>query len=68
MAVNTFILEISWVCGNGEDLPFEDNSFDVYTIAFGIRNFTNIEKVYVNCHYLQLLISCFISLFIYVLI
>lgn len=38
-------LDLSWICGNGEQLPFEDNSFDVYTIAFGIRNFTNIEKV-----------------------
>ena len=43
------VLDISWVCGNGENLPFEDNSFDIYTIAFGIRNFTNIEKVYANC-------------------
>ena len=24
-------------------LPFEDNSFDVYTISFGIRNVTRIE-------------------------
>ncbi|XP_046840727.1 2-methoxy-6-polyprenyl-1,4-benzoquinol methylase, mitochondrial-like [Xenia sp. Carnegie-2017] len=36
--------EIIWVCGNGEDLPFQDNSFDVYTIAFGLRNFTNTQK------------------------
>jgi ubiquinone/menaquinone biosynthesis methyltransferase len=29
---------------NGESLGFNDNSFDFYTIAFGIRNFTNIDK------------------------
>lgn len=29
---------------DGENLPFDNESFDVYTIAFGIRNFTNIEK------------------------
>jgi len=35
----------SWVQANAEELPFEDESFDVYTIAFGIRNCTHIEKV-----------------------
>jgi len=24
-------------------LPFEDNSFDVYTISFGIRNVTRVQ-------------------------
>jgi demethylmenaquinone methyltransferase/2-methoxy-6-polyprenyl-1,4-benzoquinol methylase len=28
---------------NGENLPFYQNSFDFFTIAFGIRNFTNID-------------------------
>lgn len=32
-----------WVTGNAESLPFEDNSFDVYTIAFGLRNVTRID-------------------------
>eukprot|EP00386_Alphamonas_edax_P004594 GDKI01014523.1.p1 GENE.GDKI01014523.1~~GDKI01014523.1.p1 ORF type:complete len:321 (+),score=89.77 GDKI01014523.1:26-964(+) len=35
---------IEWVCANGEALPFPDNSVDVLDIAFGIRNFTHIEK------------------------
>ncbi|MBU2583219.1 MAG: bifunctional demethylmenaquinone methyltransferase/2-methoxy-6-polyprenyl-1,4-benzoquinol methylase UbiE [Alphaproteobacteria bacterium] len=30
--------------GNAESLPFPDRSFDAYTIAFGIRNVTHIEK------------------------
>lgn len=34
---------LSWVCGNAETLPFPDNSFDVYTIAFGLRNVTHID-------------------------
>ncbi len=31
---------IDWVVGDAMALPFEDNSFDVYTISFGIRNVT----------------------------
>lgn len=30
--------------GNAEALPFPDQHFDAYTIAFGIRNVTHIEK------------------------
>lgn len=36
---------IDWICANAEELPFEDNSFTAYTIAFGIRNVTHIDKV-----------------------
>ncbi|VDD88366.1 unnamed protein product [Enterobius vermicularis] len=36
---------IKWVCANAEDLPFQDNEFDLYTIAFGIRNCTHVDKV-----------------------
>jgi len=35
---------LEWVCGNAESLPFPDARFDAYTIAFGIRNVTHIEK------------------------
>ncbi|GAA0539353.1 demethylmenaquinone methyltransferase/2-methoxy-6-polyprenyl-1,4-benzoquinol methylase [Rhizomicrobium palustre] len=35
---------LTWVEGNAEHLPFADNSFDSYTIAFGIRNVTHIEN------------------------
>lgn len=34
---------ISWVEGSAEKLPFADNSFDSYTISFGIRNVTHID-------------------------
>jgi demethylmenaquinone methyltransferase / 2-methoxy-6-polyprenyl-1,4-benzoquinol methylase len=41
---------VSWCCGNAEELPFADNSFDYYTIAFGIRNLTNIDKALKEAH------------------
>lgn len=31
---------LDWVVGDAMALPFADNSFDVYTISFGIRNVT----------------------------
>ncbi|KFD57731.1 hypothetical protein M513_01401 [Trichuris suis] len=36
---------LSWLRADAEELPFNDNTFDAYTIAFGIRNCTHIEKV-----------------------
>ncbi|KAK6235858.1 UbiE/COQ5 methyltransferase - like 5 [Theobroma cacao] len=36
---------LTWVQGDAEALSFGDNSMDGYTIAFGIRNVTHIEKV-----------------------
>ncbi|WP_299361249.1 bifunctional demethylmenaquinone methyltransferase/2-methoxy-6-polyprenyl-1,4-benzoquinol methylase UbiE [Winogradskyella sp.] len=35
---------ISMVIGDSEDLPFEKNTFDAITVAFGVRNFENLEK------------------------
>ena len=35
---------IQLVYGDSENLPFEDNHFDAITVAFGIRNFENLEK------------------------
>lgn len=34
---------LDWVVGDAMALPFEDRSFDVYTISFGIRNVTRIQ-------------------------
>ncbi len=35
---------ISMVIGDSEDLPFKTNTFDAITVAFGVRNFENLEK------------------------
>lgn len=35
---------IEMIVGDSEYLPFEDNSFDAVTVAFGVRNFENLEK------------------------
>mgnify|MGYP006093694363 CR=1 FL=1 len=35
---------IKWFCDNAENLPFDDNTFDYYTISFGIRNVGNINN------------------------
>lgn len=32
------------VLGDSEKLQFEDNTFDAVTVAFGVRNFENLEK------------------------
>ncbi len=34
---------LTWAVGNAESLPFPDRSFDAYTIAFGLRNVTDID-------------------------
>lgn len=34
-------MNLSRVCGNAECLPFDDDQFDVVTIAYGIRNVTD---------------------------
>ncbi|NMH27207.1 bifunctional demethylmenaquinone methyltransferase/2-methoxy-6-polyprenyl-1,4-benzoquinol methylase UbiE [Flavobacterium silvaticum] len=35
---------IKMIQGDSENLPFENHSFDAITVAFGIRNFENLEK------------------------
>ena len=34
---------IEMVLGDSESMPFEDNYFDAITVAFGVRNFENLE-------------------------
>ncbi len=34
---------LEFICCDGEKLCFENEKFDFFTIAFGIRNFTNID-------------------------
>jgi demethylmenaquinone methyltransferase/2-methoxy-6-polyprenyl-1,4-benzoquinol methylase len=41
---------LSWAVGNAEQLPFPDRSFDAYTIAFGLRNVTDIDAALREAH------------------
>jgi demethylmenaquinone methyltransferase/2-methoxy-6-polyprenyl-1,4-benzoquinol methylase len=44
-AVDRGILEgVDYTVGNAEDLPLADRSVDLYTIAFGLRNVTRIDR------------------------
>ncbi len=36
--------KIEMVIGDSENLPFDDNTFDAITVAFGVRNFETLEN------------------------
>ena len=36
---------INWIISKAEKLPLKENSFDFYTISFGLRNTKNLNKV-----------------------
>lgn len=42
--------QVSFLQANAEELPFADNSFDAYTIAFGIRNVPRVQKALDEAH------------------
>ena len=42
--------QVRFLEANAEDLPFEANSFDAYTIAFGIRNVPRVQKALDEAH------------------
>jgi demethylmenaquinone methyltransferase / 2-methoxy-6-polyprenyl-1,4-benzoquinol methylase len=39
-----FLAGIEWICGDAEALPVPNRAFDLYTIAFGLRNVTHIDR------------------------
>jgi len=41
---NGILSGIEWLCGDAERMPLADRSADLYTIAFGLRNVTRIER------------------------
>ena len=50
-AVDRGLLQgLTWTTGDAENLPFPDRSFDGYTIAFGLRNVTDIDKALGEAH------------------
>jgi demethylmenaquinone methyltransferase/2-methoxy-6-polyprenyl-1,4-benzoquinol methylase len=42
-ALDRGITNMEWVATDAAALPFDDNSFDIYTLAFGLRNVTKID-------------------------
>ncbi len=38
------LMPLEYVCGDAQTLPFANNSFDAYTIAFGLRNVAERDK------------------------
>jgi len=50
MAVTESSQALKFVEGNAQDLKFPDNSFDVYTIAFGLRNVTDVDLALREAH------------------
>lgn len=42
--------DFDWVTGDAEKLPVPDNSVDVYTIAFGLRNVTRIDNALADAY------------------
>jgi len=36
--------KIEMILGDSEKMPFDDNTFDAITVAFGVRNFETLEK------------------------
>ena len=49
-AVERGIAGLTWKVENAEALSFDDAAFDAYTIAFGIRNVTDIPAALVEAH------------------
>ena len=41
---------LEWIEGDAQKLPFPDNSFDSYTIAFGIRNVVKVDQALSEAH------------------
>lgn len=49
-AVERGITGLTWSCQNAEELGYPRRMFDAYTIAFGIRNVTRIDKALAEAH------------------
>ncbi|MGB1361506.1 MAG: bifunctional demethylmenaquinone methyltransferase/2-methoxy-6-polyprenyl-1,4-benzoquinol methylase UbiE [Alphaproteobacteria bacterium] len=44
------ISNINWLVGNAQSLPLADNSVDVYSISFGLRNVADIDEALAEAH------------------
>ena len=41
---------IQWHISSAENLPFKDNIFDIYSVSFGVRNFSDTQKALREAH------------------
>ena len=41
---------IQWHVSSAENLPFKDNIFDIYSVSFGVRNFSDTQKALKEAH------------------
>ena len=41
---------IKLICGDGENIPLPDNSIDIITLSFGVRNMTDRLKCLYECY------------------
>ena len=46
----TYFKNIKWIKSRAETLPVEDNIYDFYSISYGIRNVTDINKTLREAH------------------
>ena len=49
-AMERGITGLSWSCQNAEELTYPSRQYDAYTIVFGIRNVTHIDKALAEAH------------------
>ena len=49
-AMQRGIAGLAWSCQNAEELTYPARQFDAYTIVFGIRNVTHIDKALAEAH------------------
>tara|TARA_B100001175_G_C19499206_1_gene637083 strand:- start:638 stop:1342 length:705 start_codon:yes stop_codon:yes gene_type:complete len=45
-----YLNNIHWHISSAESLPFEENIFDIYSVSFGVRNFSNTKKALKEAH------------------
>ena len=45
-----YLNNIEWYISSAENLPFKDNVFDIYSVSFGVRNFSDTQKALREAH------------------
>ena len=45
-----YLKNIQWHISSAENLPFKDNIFDIYSVSFGVRNFSDTQKALREAH------------------